>query len=732
MARVGENGAPRLLLGAALLFWGGMTGRAVPGLACALLLEAAHWTRIRWNFGERGQLAAWRLSVLLLLVTMVLVLLQGARLNAMARVFTWLPVVLMPLQFVQSFGMSRSMSLAVFSVMVRRRRDHAARHGLPFREIRFGFGSVYFCATLLASTLGEMTESPIFYPGLVALTAWGLVASSGRGWRRASLAALVSVVSAAAIGLAGQAGLTKLYHYILSRGGPGGDYGLEYRREHQTSIGKLGRIKQSPAILWRLIPEQGGLPPLLKIASYNTYQTLGARWQADRLPEALGQEPKDEGFDSLAEINNPYNPSDLEDKFLVAPPDLVRQQDAVDQSLPRFRLRGAVNTSGRMNLMPVPADVASFHEFAPEEFGRNPFGTFRFEPTQPVIDARILHHPRFSPELPPWTSLASRRFDLPPDPAKPGAPVREFRQVRVQPDLEIPRTEAEMIARVADRLKLRDGGFADKVTTLRLHFYEHFAYSKYNKVRDDFDPKRHGTLIGKFLEHTRSGHCEYFATATALLLREAGIPTRYVSGFAVVETDPDTQQAIIRGIHGHAWCRAWNAEERRWVDVDLTPPQWTGIEIPRMSRFQSLTDGFQQLREDLLVWRDKPGRMKWLTLGLLTPLVAGLVFIGRNLWRSRARVEEADARRRGGVAVATPLTALEKAARRRLGERPPGTPLAPWLKRLAPALPKPELLDEAVKLHHRLRFDPVASDPAALERLKALVQELRAGLGRGG
>ena len=57
------TGPPRLLLGAALLFWGGMTERAVPGLACALLMEGAHWTRVRWDFKERSFLVGWRLSM---------------------------------------------------------------------------------------------------------------------------------------------------------------------------------------------------------------------------------------------------------------------------------------------------------------------------------------------------------------------------------------------------------------------------------------------------------------------------------------------------------------------------------------------------------------------------------------------------------------------------------------------------------------------------------------------
>src|SRR5690606_15193994 len=107
---------PRLLLGTSLLFWGGMTGRPVPGLVLALLVEGAHWTRIRWDFGERAFLRAWRLTVLLLAVVSVLILMDGARLDAMLRVFTWMPVILLPLQFVQSYGMSRTMGMATFSL----------------------------------------------------------------------------------------------------------------------------------------------------------------------------------------------------------------------------------------------------------------------------------------------------------------------------------------------------------------------------------------------------------------------------------------------------------------------------------------------------------------------------------------------------------------------------------------------------------------------------------------
>lgn len=713
-------GPPRLLLGATLLFWGAMNDRALAGLAAALLVEAAHWTRIRWDFSERALLLAWRLSVFFLLVAMVLIVLQGARLHAMSRVFTWLPVVLLPLQFVQSYGMARGMTLATFSMLVRRRRDHARRHGLPFQEVRFGFGHVFFAATLLAACLGQQASAPAFFPGLLLLVAWALVAASGRGWRGLGAATAVALLAAGLAGLAGQVGLTALYRYVTSgRWAYDGDPGLNQARERQTSIGSLGPIKQSPEIKWRLIPEQGRLPQLLRVASYSSYHST--HWQVNLLPEKI--ESFKDDFESPQTLLNPANPSDPDDSFVIAAPGLSELAAAIDPALPRFRLRGAVPKDG--GLLPLPADSASFHRFLFEDLERNSFGTFRLTPAQPVADARVLWREDFATEKPPWHSVDPRATRAAEKNGGPGTPVL------IRPDLQIPPREAALLRQVVDELGLREVGLREKIALLQRHFIGNFRYTRYNSVPRDRRDHKDATLLGTFLRKTRAGHCEYFATATALLLREAGVPTRYVSGFAVVEIDRESGVALVRGTHAHAWCRAWDPAAGRWLDVDLTPPDWTGLETPRTSRFQGLSDRFQLLREDLLVWRDQPGNMTRVTAVLLGPIFLGLVFIARRLWRSRRRLDPVRALARGAATVpATPLRALEKPARRLLGERPPGTPLARWLLRLAPELPRPALLAEALDLHHRLRFDPAARDPALVAELEHRVAALRADLAR--
>ena len=50
------------MLGTTLLFWGGMSGRPMIGLVLALLVEAKHWVRIRWDFDDEDCSKAWQFT----------------------------------------------------------------------------------------------------------------------------------------------------------------------------------------------------------------------------------------------------------------------------------------------------------------------------------------------------------------------------------------------------------------------------------------------------------------------------------------------------------------------------------------------------------------------------------------------------------------------------------------------------------------------------------------------
>jgi transglutaminase-like putative cysteine protease len=74
--------------------------------------------------------------------------------------------------------------------------------------------------------------------------------------------------------------------------------------------------------------------------------------------------------------------------------------------------------------------------------------------------------------------------------------------------------------------------------------------------------------VEEFLFQSKKGHCEYFASAAALLGRAAGIPTRIVTGYRVSEQSR-FGYSIVRERNAHAWVEAWTGE--RWQTFDPTP-----------------------------------------------------------------------------------------------------------------------------------------------------------------
>jgi hypothetical protein len=72
-----------------------------------------------------------------------------------------------------------------------------------------------------------------------------------------------------------------------------------------------------------------------------------------------------------------------------------------------------------------------------------------------------------------------------------------------------------------------------------------------------------------FIMRNKSGHCEYFATAMALVARAAGIPVRLVTGYRVAEKSSFGYH-VVRERNAHAWVEAFVAG-KGWTVRDPTP-----------------------------------------------------------------------------------------------------------------------------------------------------------------
>jgi transglutaminase-like putative cysteine protease len=90
-----------------------------------------------------------------------------------------------------------------------------------------------------------------------------------------------------------------------------------------------------------------------------------------------------------------------------------------------------------------------------------------------------------------------------------------------------------------------------------------------------------------FLLHNRPGHCEYFASAMAILLRLKGFPARLVAGFAGGTWNPVGGYYIVRNSDAHTWVEVW-VPWLGWVPFDPTPKAVGGIRVS--GRLQRVLD----------------------------------------------------------------------------------------------------------------------------------------------
>ena len=210
-----------------------------------------------------------------------------------------------------------------------------------------------------------------------------------------------------------------------------------------------------------------------------------------------------------------------------------------------------------------------------------------------------------------------------------------------------------------------------------------FSYSRY------LTGARPGkSALEDFLLTRRSGHCEYFATATVLLLREAGVPARYAVGYAAHEWSRVERRWVVRARDAHAWAVAW--VDGRWVDVDTTPPVWVKEEAGPDSAWQPVADLWEWGTFLFSRWRwsERQDRLTGSLGWLLIPLTGLLVW---RLWARRrvgAKPSAAPAAARGpGYGDDSEFYGVE----RRLSElgfaRPPAEPLARWLHGVVDAAP---------------------------------------------
>jgi len=130
--------------------------------------------------------------------------------------------------------------------------------------------------------------------------------------------------------------------------------------------------------------------------------------------------------------------------------------------------------------------------------------------------------------------------------------------------LRLPEGIDERIAALAQELTQGMSDPVSKANALRRFLDENFEYTLSQPNGDKPDP------LAAFVFDDRTGHCEYFATAYATMLRAVGVPSRVVGGYAGGLWDRAANIAVFTSNHAHAWVE-WYRAGAGWVMDDPTP-----------------------------------------------------------------------------------------------------------------------------------------------------------------
>jgi hypothetical protein len=482
--------------------------------------------------------------------------------------------------------------------------------------------------------------------------------------RHAALAAWgLAFACATALGYVGHVGLARLQAELEALAA---DWYLRAPTDpyqSHTDIGSIGRLKLNDTILMRVhIPE--GQEARVRLLHAASYNTYGGGiWTAR---------------------NAPLEP-------LTAQPDGATW--VLGRQAPTSSVVIEARTEDGKALLALPAGTMRVAGLPAESLRRNALGAV-------LADANT-----------GWIDYAARfAADAGPDEAPPSAL-----------DLAIPDSEREAIVRVAAAIGLPGPPPAEAARRVT-KFLAGFRYSTYRENA----PAKNLTPLADFLLVSRSGHCEYFAAATTLLLRAGGVPARYATGYVAREYSALENAVVVRARHAHAWTRAYIGG--RWVELDTTPPVWFAAEARLAPPWQGLSD---VLRWALFRWSRRgtgeTSDLWWWVLAALVALLGLRLFGGRRAVR-RAAPGRPPARRYPGRD--SEFYAVERVLAARSAPRAPHESLAGWALRAAGAIDaarRAELLD-ALALHQRYRFDPAGLSPAERRALRERSQALAGAL----
>ncbi len=665
------------------------------GVILGVILESSRVLKFRWELDDTDFNRIWSFCVVLNVVLAGYVftnndaggltgMVHGRTLNTLTdsslltatRFLRWLPLTTFALLLAQVFNERRTVPLTAISLVLRWRRR---RGDVSFSGQYFDIAYPFFFVCLFSAGIHPNNGSTTYFWGQFILVAWALW--SARTQRFGGFVWLLVLALVLLISVGEMAGINRAQGFIQNYSA---QWMAQFFNHHTdplqslTSMGRIGKLKLSAKIVIRLEPRTPGEVPLyLREASYRSYAAQKMTWFA-------GGAQKD--FDYLSAETNLTSWALLRGKKTTAQINIACYLNGWS--------RDAAAPEG---LLPLPSGCGRLENVPPYTLIKtNQYGAVLAAGRGLLIFDALYGH--------------GATMDSPPDTENTNG----F-------DLSVPTNEIPALQTVIAEMKLSElATDYEKRQAIELFFAKKFTYSTWQG--SDKIATASASPLSRFLLTSRRGHCEYFASATVLLLRQLHIPARYAVGYAVHEVSGSG--FLVRERDAHAWCLVWNQAQQVWQDFDTTPAAWVDLERERTAGEEWwanarawLTFQFEKLRWRQTEWQQY---IFWSLIPVMLVLLYFIFFKRRGKFRSTK-----NSNKNGAISdwpgLDSEFYQLEKKLAAQGLPRRPDELLSVWLER---ALREPKFtalrlpLHRLLQLHYAYRFDPAGLSLAQRQELK--------------
>ena len=521
----------------------------------------------------------------------------------------------------------------------------------------------YFGLCILSASAANV-RTLWFYMGLLLICAWALWQVRSRRYPPIFWVSLF--VSAGFVGYGGHMGLHSLQISIEDKAFELFD---SFNRKDadpyhtKTAIGDMGALKLSDSILFRVITQSPYKKPLLLHEASYNVYKASTWFAARARFKAIRPE----------DVGSTWN----------------LREDSGDSQM----ITISTYLKGGKGMLKLPPGAFEIGRLPVLKMVANQYGAVKVEEGPGLIHYQV----RFKNNL---------RYESSPE----------------EMDLIVPEKELPGLTIIAKRLGLHTKSPQEILKILAAFFQKDFRYALFLNSSVNSP-----TPVVDFIEQTRSGHCEYFATATVLLLRAVGIPARYATGYSVQEFSRLEKLFIVRARHAHSWALVYM--NGAWHDFDTTPISWFAIERESASIFEPLYDLWSLVTFKISEWRWRE-RKRSLTKHIAWLLIPLILLLGKRLY-SRRLIKPTKGER-GGTGRERIKSGMDSEfylIEKRLIELGYGRyqweTLSSWIKRIKEQFPSlsTTVMQSILSLHYRYRFDPMGITLDEKLALKSNVQE---------